>query len=258
MNSHQRHNLCDLRPQQNWFSHVTRGQHAVRRFLIAVVLLLTLVACGDEESDSGATGAERDGNEVVTTVTAEAAVVTGTPPPDDLSQTPVGSATQSSAAATSPDPASQSAEARCLQPNEEELLRLINEYRREQGLNTLDPVASLNVAAYRHSLDMGQRNYFAHQTMDPLPDYLSGPQPWDRTAAEGYPERTTQGENLAAGQESAQSVFDGWRNSPEHNEIMIDPAFVVIGIGHAVVEETELADYWTADFGGQDAPAPDC
>ncbi|MEZ4570990.1 MAG: CAP domain-containing protein [Thermomicrobiales bacterium] len=122
----------------------------------------------------------------------------------------------------------------------------MNDYRADNGLGMLTATRSLNIASYNHSLDMSQNNYFSHTSQN-------GDSPWDRMAAAGYDDNTNKGENIAAGYPSAQAVFDGWRNSPEHNANMLNPNFDAIGIGHV-----DGGHYWTTDFGGVvDAP-PSC
>ncbi|MEZ4568874.1 MAG: CAP domain-containing protein [Thermomicrobiales bacterium] len=109
--------------------------------------------------------------------------------------------------------------------------------------------AVLNAAAYNHSLDMGQRGYFEHDTPD-------GVTPTDRAQAAGYPGQVA--ENIAAGNETAQATFEQWRTSPDHNANMLaDNA--VIGIGRVFVEGSEFGWYWTIKFGGiADEPPANC
>ena len=93
---------------------------------------------------------------------------------------------------------------------------------------------------------MSVNNYFSHTSQN-------GDSPWDRMAAAGYDYNTFKGENIAKGYSTAQSVFDGWRNSEGHNENMLSSNFNAIGIGYV-----SNGHYWTTDFGGiVDAP-PSC
>jgi uncharacterized protein YkwD len=69
----------------------------------------------------------------------------------------------------------------------------------------------------------------------------------------GYDYNTAKAENIAYGYSSAQSVFDGCKNSPGHNANMLNPSFKVIGIGYA-----GDAHYWTTDFGGYVDTPPGC
>ena len=55
------------------------------------------------------------------------------------------------------------------------------------------------------------------------------------------------GENLAAGQRSAEEVVAEWMKSPKHRENMLDPAFVEIGI--AVKDGGQYGRYWVQELG---------
>jgi uncharacterized protein YkwD len=55
--------------------------------------------------------------------------------------------------------------------------------------------------------------------------------PWDRAQANGFPSNQV-AENIAQGSlPTPQDVFQGFRNSPGHNAIMLDPDYVVAGMG---------------------------
>jgi uncharacterized protein YkwD len=149
-------------------------------------------------------------------------------------------------------------EAACLSAPEAQFLQLINNYRASLGLGQLKVSRALNIASYKHSEDMGDRNYFDHNTPYPLPPGQSGPLPWDRMADEGYNYNTYKAENIAAGYTTAQQVFDGWKASPGHDANMRNPNLKVIGIGLAVVPGSGYVYYWTTDFGGVVDAAPGC
>jgi uncharacterized protein YkwD len=98
---------------------------------------------------------------------------------------------------------------------------------------------------------MGERRYFSHMT----PEGLT---PWDRMAAEGYTYNTHKAENVAAGQQTAQQVFDGWSSSSGHNQNMLNPNLRVIGIGRVAVPCSPYGIYWTTKFGGHVDASPGC
>ena len=77
-----------------------------------------------------------------------------------------------------------------------------------------------------------------------------GRAPWDRMAACGYDFNTWMGENIAAGYATAAKVFAAWKNSPDHNENMVNPNFKVIGVSLVYVSGSTYRYYWTTDFGG--------
>ncbi len=128
---------------------------------------------------------------------------------------------------------------------EQEFLRLINDYRAEKGKKALTLKSQLTVAAAAHSLDMGLHNYFSHtgkskRTKDP----------GKRASAAGYRWRVI-GENIAAGtaQDTAAEAFAMWQSSNEHNANMLDGAFRDIGIGREQVPGSKWGWYWTTVFG---------
>lgn len=146
----------------------------------------------------------------------------------------------------------------CLDPIELEFLALINTYRQNHGLAPLKNSAKLNVASYNHSLDMGTRNYFAHDTPQPYPTGQEGPKFSDRMKAAGYTSYTTAAENIAAGRGTAAGVFEQWKTSAGHNANMLDPDYTQIGIGLAAVEGSRYTYYWTTDFANGSDGAPTC
>lgn len=122
-------------------------------------------------------------------------------------------------------------------------LSLVNNYRQQSGLLPLTLSASLSNSALGHSQDMAINNFFSHAGSN-------GSSPWDRMRAAGYTYNTWLGENIAAGYGSAQSVFDAWRNSPEHNANILNPNYRAIGIGRYYNAASSYGWYWTTDFGG--------
>jgi uncharacterized protein YkwD len=151
-----------------------------------------------------------------------------------------------------------SSNASCLNTKEREFLRLLNNYRVSKGLTKVKASKSLNIASWKHSRDMGVRTYFDHLTKSPLPAGQSGPEPWDRMKDAGYGYNTAKAENIAAGHATAQSVFNGWKNSAGHNKNMLNPNLKAIGIGYAQVKGSPYTYYWTTDFGGYVDAAPNC
>ena len=130
-----------------------------------------------------------------------------------------------------------------------QFLRLINEYRQENGAGPLLLSDTLAVAAEHHSNDMAEYDFFAHNT-EASSYYRVGSKPWDRMAEEGYTYNTIRGENLATGTETAEESFEAWRESPSHNAAMLDDRYRVIGIARVYEPNGNHAWYWTTDFGG--------
>jgi uncharacterized protein YkwD len=146
------------------------------------------------------------------------------------------------------------------------LLELLNEHREAYGRQPLLLSDSLSMSAERHSSDMGKYGFFSHRTgyNTAMTQALSGTRsdwfakgayPWDRMRACGYNYNTYMGENIAAGQVTAQSVFTDFKNSASHNQAMLSPNYKVVGIALVHVVGSGYGYYWTMDFGGAVDPS---
>jgi len=100
--------------------------------------------------------------------------------------------------------------------------------------------AQLRHAARAHSQDMADQDYFAHDSLD-------GRTPWTRIAAAGYTASAV-GENIAAGNSTAQRTFDQWLNSPGHCRNMMKSNANEMGVGYAT-GPGRYTHYWTQNFG---------
>jgi uncharacterized protein (TIGR03437 family) len=65
----------------------------------------------------------------------------------------------------------------------------------------------------------------------------------------GYVSNALWGENIAAGNSTASGTFNQWKNSPAHNQNMLNPNYKVIGIGRGFGASSNFRWYWTTDFG---------
>ncbi|WP_457330957.1 CAP domain-containing protein [Rhizobacter sp. P5_C2] len=100
----------------------------------------------------------------------------------------------------------------------------------------------LTQAAAGHSQDMATKNYFSHTSQD-------GRSVSDRVAAVGYT-WSQLGENIAAGQNSIDSVMTTWQNSAGHCANLMSKNFTQVGVA-CVPGATGAAysRYWTMDLG---------
>ena len=98
----------------------------------------------------------------------------------------------------------------------------------------------LREAARNHSQDMADQDYFTHDSLD-------GRTPWDRIAATAY-QGSPVGENIAAGNSTAQATFTQWLNSPGHCRNMMNGNANEMGVGYAT-GPGRFTDYWTQNFG---------
>ncbi len=188
------------------------------------------------------------------TPTSTATATATTTPTNTVSATatPTNTAVATNTPANTPTPTTPQGggnEAGCLNATEAAFLALINEHRADHGRQPLTVSRKLNIAAYNHSLDMGQRRYFGHDTPQPYPAGQTGPRPSDRMDAAGYSGYSTWAENIAGGQSTAQAVFNGWFASSQHNINMLKSTVTQIGIGFVSVPGSPYTYYWTTDFG---------
>ena len=105
--------------------------------------------------------------------------------------------------------------------------------------------SSLTEAARLHSRDMGERDYFSHES----PGGPNGDDMVDRIENAGYVGWNAIGENIAAGLASAEDTVAGWMQSPGHCANILSPDFTQIGIGYVEVQGSKHTHYWTQDFG---------
>lgn len=129
-----------------------------------------------------------------------------------------------------------------------QLARAINDYRVSLGLQPLMVSDTASNAADRHSTDMAVHAFFGHTTLASS-FFPAGVNAGQRLALCGYPSHYGWGEIIAGGYSSASAVLTGWKRSSDHNEVMINPNYKVMGIGVVHAENSTYKYYWTVDFG---------
>ena len=120
------------------------------------------------------------------------------------------------------------------------VLRLVNQERSKQGLSALTLDKRLNTAAQKKAEDMRDKNYFDHQS----PTYGS---PFDLMRSEGINYQTA-GENIAAGQQSAQAAMESWMNSSGHRANILNKNYKHLGVGFCT--GGRYGTYWVQEFTG--------
>jgi len=150
------------------------------------------------------------------------------------------------AAPFSPPAASQADEVQA------HVLALVNEARaRPQrcGDKTFAPAPPLRLnpvlygVASAHAGDMARHDFFSHTGRD-------GSTVDGRATRAGYDWRAI-GENIAAGQVSADAAVRGWINSPGHCANIMSPAFSEMGAAFVVSKQSSQGIYWTQVFGAR-------
>ncbi len=107
----------------------------------------------------------------------------------------------------------------------EELVELTNQVRTDKGVGELRTSPRLQRAAQAKADDMIARDYWSHYAPD-------GESPWSFIEHEGYHYRFA-GENLAKSFQTNQGVIQGWMQSPDHRDNLLDDRFSEIGIATA-------------------------
>lgn len=118
---------------------------------------------------------------------------------------------------------------------EQEVVRLVNEIRAQNGLKPLTQDWELSRVARYKSQDMKDNNYFSHTS----PVYGS---PFQMIKDFGITYRSA-GENIAKGYASPQAVVNGWMNSSGHRANILNSSYTRIGVGYVAEGR-----YWTQMF----------
>lgn len=121
-----------------------------------------------------------------------------------------------------------------------EVLRFVNEARRNNGVPPLSWNATLEIQAAQYACEMVFYDFFDH--VNPV----TGSTLSMRTEDFGY-RYAWVGENLAAGQRTPREVVQDWLESPCHRQNLLHPAFTEIGIG--VRTGGTYGIYWVQEFG---------
>ncbi|WP_291726442.1 CAP domain-containing protein [Bernardetia sp.] len=127
----------------------------------------------------------------------------------------------------------------------QKLVDLVNQQRTQgcicgsEQMPPVNPISwneTLAKAAYLHSKDMSENNYFSHTGKN-------GSDAGERIENQGYIWRTY-GENIAEGYTTEEAVIEGWLNSEGHCKNIMKASFEEMGVGRE-------ANYWTQVFGAQ-------
>jgi uncharacterized protein YkwD len=137
---------------------------------------------------------------------------------------------------------------------EQQVVDIVNTERANRSLPPYKRVTALDNAARYHSVDLGQDNYFAHDSHDRSGGnlvFVCGT--WTRIAT--YYSGAS-GENIAGGYSTPQSVMNGWMNSPGHRDNILSTYSWEIGVGYATQSGSTYYHYWTQDFGKRNGVYP--
>lgn len=121
---------------------------------------------------------------------------------------------------------------------EQEILKLVNAERSKAGVKPLTLNWELSRVAKFKSEDMRDNNYFSHTS----PTYGS---PFDMIKNFGI-SYSAAGENIAAGQKTADEVMKAWMNSSGHKANILNANYTQLGVGKAT--GGSYSTYWTQMF----------
>lgn len=145
--------------------------------------------------------------------------------PKDEVELPNGSTgTSSDKASNAGDSAEGSSEERQAETTQAEaVLKLVNAERQKAGLSPLKLSSKLTDIANVKAKDMAVKGYFSHES----PTYGS---PFDMLKQFGV-SYSAAGENIAAGQKTAEEVMNSWMNSSGHKANILSKNYTELGVG---------------------------
>ena len=118
---------------------------------------------------------------------------------------------------------------------ETEVVRLVNDVRKANGLKPLLQDWQLSRVARYKSQDMRDLGYFSHTS----PTYGS---PFNMMKSFGISYKTAV-ENIAKEYSTPKAVVDAWMNSSGHRANILNPSYTHIGVGFVA-----SGNYWTQMF----------
>ena len=137
----------------------------------------------------------------------------------------------------------------CMSEGDKQMLTEVNTARsqpRNCGSENYPATAALSWhctledVAYAHSRDMGDYNFFSHTGSDGL---TVG----DRVRNTGY-DWSAVGENIAAGQQTINTVMAAWLDSPGHCANIMHSVHTEFGAASYSVDGSDYPIYWTQLF----------
>ena len=133
---------------------------------------------------------------------------------------------------------------------EQEVLKLTNKVRKKKGLKSLKWDETLSYSARYHAKDMGEDDYFEHDSYDRKGKRLvKSCAIFDRI--ESFIRYPFLAENISAGRTSPEEVVKAWMKSPGHKKNILDRNMTRLGVGYYYVEGSEYGHYWVQNFGGE-------
>ncbi len=121
-----------------------------------------------------------------------------------------------------------------------EMLKYVNSYRAEKGIEPLTIDRNLSIAATVRALEIAYGSKFSHTRPNGSECYTVFDDLGIRASIKG--------ENLTAGEATVKSAAENWKNSSVHYANMINSSFTKIGIGIFTEKASEYYYYWVQLF----------
>lgn len=128
--------------------------------------------------------------------------------------------------------------------SEKEMLALVNVERKKKGMEPMVWKESLANAARYHAYDMGSQDYFSHDSQDRKGDKLIEVAGTFKRIRKFHKTSFANSENIAAGNETAESTYSQWYRSPGHYDNMFNKSSKEVGIGVVYVPGSTYGYYW--------------
>ncbi len=131
--------------------------------------------------------------------------------------------------------------------NRREMLNLLNQYRAQNNLGTLDYSLTLQRAADDYAERMASEGFFDHTAPD---GSTAGVRVLDAGFCNEYV-----GENLAWGRNqvsTAAEAMQGFKDSPGHNENMLRSGWEYVGVGFYQMPTSAGMEYWWVQLFGNE------
>jgi uncharacterized protein YkwD len=135
-----------------------------------------------------------------------------------------------------------SATDQAIDAEEHQLLELVNDYRGDNGLPALFLQPDVTRAAAWFSRDMATKNYFPGNHIDSNNRDIPTRMAWCGAVFNSW------AENIYAGSDQAEDVFNAWRLSDIHNTNMLRSNVSAGGIARAFQAGSMYGWYWTMDY----------
>ena len=117
----------------------------------------------------------------------------------------------------------------------QEVLELVNIERAKEHLKPLKLSVAMNHYAQIRAKEITKK--FSHTRPSGYSCFTVIPKPYK-----------TVGENIAAGQRSAQEVVQAWMDSPGHRANIMNPKFEELGMGYLYLPDSKYKHYWVQLF----------